>query len=217
MSPNVALIRGIYDAFSRGDIADVLGRMSPGIVWNEAENFPYADGNPYIGPQAVASGIFATGRRVGHLRPLRQRVGRLRRRRRRDHRRRRHHRRHRPLQGPLQGHRHRAEHADGPHLAHRRRQGRSIPAARRHAPRGKGHGREALTSRLKRRRGVPFADTPPSVRLIGFVASIAITRGSRRACTAGSRSRRRARSRWRRSPGPRPTHSAWACVPRRRA
>lgn len=59
MSANVALIRGIYDAFARGDIADVLGRMSPGIVWNEAENFPYADGNPYIGPQAVASGIFA--------------------------------------------------------------------------------------------------------------------------------------------------------------
>lgn len=59
MSTNASLIRGIYDAFARGDIADVLGRMSPNIVWNEAENFPYADGNPYLGPQAVAAGVFA--------------------------------------------------------------------------------------------------------------------------------------------------------------
>ena len=56
---NVALIRGIYDGFAAGDVAAVLGAMSPGIVWNEAENFPYADGNPYVGPQAVAEGVFA--------------------------------------------------------------------------------------------------------------------------------------------------------------
>ena len=56
---NVALIKGIYDAFSTGDVAGVLGRMSPSIVWNEAENFPYADGNPYVGPEAVANGVFA--------------------------------------------------------------------------------------------------------------------------------------------------------------
>jgi len=56
---NVELIRGIYDAFAVGDVAGVLGRMSPDIVWNEAENFPYADGNPYVGPEAVAGGVFA--------------------------------------------------------------------------------------------------------------------------------------------------------------
>lgn len=56
---NVALIKGIYDAFSAGDVAGVLGRMSPSIVWNEAENFLYADGNPYVGPEAVATGVFA--------------------------------------------------------------------------------------------------------------------------------------------------------------
>jgi ketosteroid isomerase-like protein len=56
---NVDLIRGIYDGFAAGDVAAVLGAMSPDIVWNEAENFPYADGNPYIGPQAVAEGVFA--------------------------------------------------------------------------------------------------------------------------------------------------------------
>jgi ketosteroid isomerase-like protein len=55
---NVALIRGIYDGFAAGDVGAVLGGMSPTIVWNEAENFPYADGNPYVGPQAVAEGVF---------------------------------------------------------------------------------------------------------------------------------------------------------------
>ena len=56
---NVALIRGIYDGFAAGEVAAVLGAMSPDIVWNEAENFPYADGNPYVGPQAIAEGVFA--------------------------------------------------------------------------------------------------------------------------------------------------------------
>jgi hypothetical protein len=56
---NVALIRGIYDGFAAGDVGAVLGAMSPDIVWNEAENFPYADGNPYVGPQAIAEGVFA--------------------------------------------------------------------------------------------------------------------------------------------------------------
>jgi len=58
-SSNVELIRDIYEAFSAGDVPGVLGRMSPEIVWNEAENFPYADGNPYLGPQAVLEGVFA--------------------------------------------------------------------------------------------------------------------------------------------------------------
>lgn len=56
---HVEIIRAIYNAFAEGDVAGVLGRMSPEIIWNEAENFPYADGNPYIGPEAVAAGVFA--------------------------------------------------------------------------------------------------------------------------------------------------------------
>lgn len=56
---NVDLIHAIYDAFAAGDIAGVLGGMSPDIVWNEAENFPYADRNPYRGPEAVLHGVFA--------------------------------------------------------------------------------------------------------------------------------------------------------------
>ncbi len=56
---NLDLIRAIYDAFAAGDITGVVARMSPGIVWNEAESFVYADGNPYVGPEAILSGVFA--------------------------------------------------------------------------------------------------------------------------------------------------------------
>jgi uncharacterized protein len=54
----VALVKGIYDAFAKSDVPAVLGAMSPGIVWNEAENFPYADRSPYVGPDAIVQGVF---------------------------------------------------------------------------------------------------------------------------------------------------------------
>ena len=56
---NVDLVRAIYDAFAAGDVPGVVARMSPDMVWNEAENFPYADGNPYCGPDAILGGVFA--------------------------------------------------------------------------------------------------------------------------------------------------------------
>jgi hypothetical protein len=56
---NVDVVRGIYDAFAAGDVPAVLAAMAPDIVWNEAENFPLADGNPYRGPDAILSGVFA--------------------------------------------------------------------------------------------------------------------------------------------------------------
>ncbi len=55
---NVELVRTVYAAFAAGDVPAVLGAMSPDIVWNEAENFPYADRNPYLGPEAVLTGVF---------------------------------------------------------------------------------------------------------------------------------------------------------------
>ena len=58
MSHNVDVIRGAYDAFAEGDVPAVLSAMAPDIEWNEAENFPYPDGNPYIGPDAVVEGVF---------------------------------------------------------------------------------------------------------------------------------------------------------------
>ena len=56
---NVSLIKGIYAAFGRGDVPAAIAAMSPEIEWNEAENFPYADGNPYVGPEAILGGVFA--------------------------------------------------------------------------------------------------------------------------------------------------------------
>ncbi len=56
---NVAIVKGIYQAFAGGDVASAVASMSPEIEWNEAENFPYADGNPYRGPEAIVGGVFA--------------------------------------------------------------------------------------------------------------------------------------------------------------
>jgi uncharacterized protein len=55
---NVDVVRGMYDAFSRGDVPSVLAVLDPQIEWLEAENFIYADRNPYIGPSAVLEGVF---------------------------------------------------------------------------------------------------------------------------------------------------------------
>ena len=52
-------VKGLYAAFGRGDVAAVLAALDPQIEWLEAENSPWADGNPYIGPQSVVAGVFA--------------------------------------------------------------------------------------------------------------------------------------------------------------
>lgn len=53
-----AAIQSMYDAFAKGDVPLVLGMLAPDVEWNEAENFVYADRNPYVGPQAVLEGVF---------------------------------------------------------------------------------------------------------------------------------------------------------------
>jgi len=55
---NMTVIRGMYESFSKGDVTSVLGQMHQHIDWREAENFIYADRNPYRGPQAVLEGVF---------------------------------------------------------------------------------------------------------------------------------------------------------------
>lgn len=55
---NAEIVKALYDAFGRGDVPAVLSMLDPAIEWNEAENFLYAEGNPYRGPQAVADGVF---------------------------------------------------------------------------------------------------------------------------------------------------------------
>ena len=55
---DLAVVQGMYDAFAVGDVPTVVAAMADDIVWNEAENFPYADGNPYVGSQAIVEGVF---------------------------------------------------------------------------------------------------------------------------------------------------------------
>ena len=55
---NIDIIKNLYTAFAKGEIPSMLQKFDPKVVWNEAENFPYADGNPYIGPEAVLEGVF---------------------------------------------------------------------------------------------------------------------------------------------------------------
>lgn len=59
---NTTIIDNLYKAFAVGNIPAVLEGLDANVVWNEAEGNSYADGNPYIGPDAVLNGVFA---RVG--------------------------------------------------------------------------------------------------------------------------------------------------------
>jgi hypothetical protein len=38
---NVAWMKGLYEAFTRGDVPTVLGAMDPQINWHQAEGHPY--------------------------------------------------------------------------------------------------------------------------------------------------------------------------------
>jgi uncharacterized protein len=58
MGTNIDLVRNLYSAFDRGDVGTVLAGFDPQIQWREADSFLYADRNPYVGPQAVAEGVF---------------------------------------------------------------------------------------------------------------------------------------------------------------
>ncbi len=55
---NRAIVNGMYQSFSTGDVPAVLAAMDPNIVWMEAESNSLADGNPYKGPDAVLEGVF---------------------------------------------------------------------------------------------------------------------------------------------------------------
>jgi uncharacterized protein len=54
---NVAVIRGAYASFARGDIDAVLSILDDHVMWTDAEGFPYA--GTYRGPDSVASNVFA--------------------------------------------------------------------------------------------------------------------------------------------------------------
>ena len=55
----IETIKAAYEAFGRNDPSVLFAMMDPAISWNEAEGYPLADRNPYVGPQAVGDGVFA--------------------------------------------------------------------------------------------------------------------------------------------------------------
>ncbi len=55
---NVKTVESMYAAFATGDIPTVLAGLDPKVEWWEAENFIYAEGNPYVGPESVLQGVF---------------------------------------------------------------------------------------------------------------------------------------------------------------
>ena len=59
---NASIVNTMYAAFAIGDIPSVLEKLDDNVIWNEAEGNSYADGNPYVGPDAVLNGIF---KRIG--------------------------------------------------------------------------------------------------------------------------------------------------------
>jgi ketosteroid isomerase-like protein len=56
---NVSLLKSVYSAFGRGEVPTVLGAMSPGIRWHQAEGHPYRpSGEAWVGPDAVLTKLF---------------------------------------------------------------------------------------------------------------------------------------------------------------
>lgn len=53
-----ALVEGLYDAFSEGDMETVIGALDEQVKWTEARGFP--TGGTYVGPKQVLNEVFGT-------------------------------------------------------------------------------------------------------------------------------------------------------------
>lgn len=56
-SSSAEVVRGVYDAFGRGDVPAVVGAMADDIEWFEAEGMPY--GGVHRGPETVVQKVLA--------------------------------------------------------------------------------------------------------------------------------------------------------------
>jgi ketosteroid isomerase-like protein len=57
MSENVNIVRGIYEAFAKGDIPYLMAALDDKVEWYEAEHITYWPGGAFIGPKAVLEGV----------------------------------------------------------------------------------------------------------------------------------------------------------------
>lgn len=55
---NKDFVRGIYQAFGRGDAAAVLASLDAEVLWAYPDNVFYAEGSPFRGPSEVFNKIF---------------------------------------------------------------------------------------------------------------------------------------------------------------
>ena len=53
----VAVVRGAYDAFGRGDVPAVLSVMDPNIEWVETEAKAIPTRGTHVGPQQIAENV----------------------------------------------------------------------------------------------------------------------------------------------------------------
>jgi len=55
---NATFLRGLYEAFGRGDVPTVLGAMNPDMEWREAEGHPFQpSGEAFRGPDAILKNV----------------------------------------------------------------------------------------------------------------------------------------------------------------
>lgn len=54
----VAVVRGAYEAFDRGDIPAVLGMMDPNVEWVESEALAIPTRGTHVGPQQIVENVF---------------------------------------------------------------------------------------------------------------------------------------------------------------
>lgn len=59
MTEALEVVQQFYAAVGTGDMSNAASLMADNVRWMEAENFPLADRNPYVGAQAVHEGVFA--------------------------------------------------------------------------------------------------------------------------------------------------------------
>ncbi len=57
MKSNADWVKSLYEAAGRGDFATLLGAFDPQIEWREAHGFPYAEAQPFKGPDAVGAAL----------------------------------------------------------------------------------------------------------------------------------------------------------------
>ena len=58
VASNKEFVKGIYEAFGRGDAAAVLAAFDPEILWAYPDSLFFAEGSPFRGPNEVFNRVF---------------------------------------------------------------------------------------------------------------------------------------------------------------